>query len=239
MYSSQGICKSNSKQMIWNPSHVHLEKDAWKCADDNPRFSCHSVRRSKHDGSSVWLRDGFAPFPRLASLRIDLKGPFFPMVKAGEAGLLGLPFSPDCPLAHQGLGVQPSVEACSIGELKQPPLSFARRIKFCLFSCTQNVHGLRPFLELIKVRNWVNSGIFSNHFQQLGRTWHPWAVGRLGVARMVRLGIAQMDRSGIAFCRRLVAHACVLICLLAMYVYICSHAQACMRLFVLAGVYIA
>ena len=38
------------------------------------------------------------------------------------------------------------------------------------------------------------------------------AVGRLGVARMVRLGIAQMDRSGIAFCRRLVAHACVLIC---------------------------
>ena len=33
------------------------------------------------------------------------------------------------------------------------------------------------------------------------------AVGRLGVARMVRLGITQMDRSGIAFCRRLVAHA--------------------------------
>ena len=55
------------------------------------------------------------------------------------------------------------------------------------------------------------------------------AVGRLGVARMVRLGIAQMDRSGIAFCRRLVAHACVLICLLAMYVYI----RACASMYAL------
>ena len=59
--------------------------------------------------------------------------------------------------------------------------------------------------------------------------WNQWAVGRLGVARMVRLGIAQMDRSGIAFCRRLVAHACVLICLLAMYVYI----RACASMYAL------
>ena len=84
----------------------------------------------------------------------------------------------------------------------------------------------------------LGCGFCLYHGFTLRPTWH-WteaplrrAVGRLGVARMVRLGIAQMDRSGIAFCRRLVAHACVLICLLAMYVYI--HACASMYALVCA-----